>query len=386
MAQDISGDCILNTLRKLVSTEILKNIFEDGPAATTSIVIENHPAVSILLPIRNESIYIERGLRAILAQDYPADCMEFLIADGMSTDNTRAMIQSFAARHPQLQIHLLDNPGKIVPTGMNVALRQAKGEIIIRVDGHCLIARDYVSRCVEHIRRDGVEGVGGPMESIGESHMAKVIALGMSSPFGVGNSAFRTVSGRTMLADSVPFPAYTREIIERAGLYDEELVRNQDDEYNYRIRKLGGKILLAEDVRSTYFSRTSLKGLWRQYFQYGYWKVRVLQKHPLQMSLRQFIPPAFVLALFCSALLAFAAALRPLSLIVPATYLLANLSASVITSAKKGWRHLLLLPLIFTILHLSYGLGFLVGLLKFAHRWGDRRGKVPDWPREHTTP
>lgn len=344
------------------------------------------PSVTLVLPVRNETAYIERGLRAILAQDYPTDCMEILIADGMSTDNTRAIIQSFAARHPQLQIHLLDNPGKIVPTGMNLALRQANGEIIIRVDGHCIIARDYVRRCVEHIQWDRVNGVGGPMDSVGETQMARAIATGMSSPFGVGNSAFRTTSGKSMLADTVPFPAYTRKIIERVGLYDEELVRNQDDEYNYRIREFGGKILLAEDVRSTYFSRASLKGLWKQYYQYGYWKVRVLQKHPRQMSLRQFVPPAFVFALLVSLIATFAASWGIwLLTLVAGAYLVANLSASVITSAKKGWKHLALLPLIFAILHLSYGLGFLVGLVKFTNRWGDRRGKVPDWPPERTT-
>jgi GT2 family glycosyltransferase len=223
------------------------------------------------------------------------------------------------------------------------------------------------------------------MESVGETRMAKAIAIGMSSAFGVGNSAFRTISGKSMLADTVPFPAYTREIIERAGFYDEELVRNQDDEYNYRIRELGGKILLAEDVRSTYFSRTSLKGLWRQYYQYGFWKVRVLQKHPRQMSLRQFVPPVFVMALIGSAMLALLPVTRPLSPVLPLLYLLANLAASVITSAKKGWKHLSYLPLIFAILHLGYGLGFLVGLVKFADRWSDRRGKVPDWPHEGAT-
>jgi hypothetical protein len=227
-----------------------------------------------------------------------------------------------------------------------------------------------------------MDGVGGPMDSIGETFMARAIAIGMSSSFGVGNSAFRTTSGKSLLADTVPFPAYTRQMIQRAGLYDEELVRNQDDEYNYRIRELGGKILLADDVRSTYFSRTSLKGLWRQYYQYGYWKVRVLQKHPRQMSLRQFVPPAFVLGLLGSGLLALFPLFRFLGIAVPLLYLLANLIASVMTSAKKSWKYLPVLPLVFLILHVSYGLGFLVGLVKFWNRWGDKVGKTPAWSGE----
>ncbi|GAB1472142.1 hypothetical protein MASR2M66_30200 [Chloroflexota bacterium] len=353
------------------------------------------PLISLILPVRNESVYIDHALSAILKQDYPADRMETLIADGMSTDNTRQIIHDFSTLHSQLKIQILDNLGKIVPTGMNVALREAKGEIIIRVDGHCNIAPDYVRKCVEHIQNDGVDGVGGPMESIGDTQMAKAIAIGMSSPFGVGNSAFRTTSGKSMLADTVPFPAYTRQIIERAGFYDEELVRNQDDEYNYRIRELGGKILLADDVRSTYFSRTSLKGLWRQYFQYGFWKVRVLQKHPRQMSPRQFIPPIFVLSLIVSTLFALfsffilhakcSSFIIVLSSFIPLLYLLANLLASIWTAIKKGvilHPSSCILPVIFAILHLSYGLGFLAGLFKFWNRWGDKIGKTPVWSNE----
>ncbi|MCE9644900.1 MAG: glycosyltransferase family 2 protein [Chloroflexi bacterium] len=338
--------------------------------------------ISVILPVRNESTYIERGLQAIVEQDYPLGSVEILIADGMSTDDTRPIILQFSSDHPQLKILLLDNPGKIVPTGMNIALRHAKGEVVIRVDGHCLIAPDYVRRCVEHIRIDGVDGVGGPMETIGETSLARTIAVGMSSPFGVGNSAFRTMSGKSILADTVPFPAYTRQIIERAGFYDEELVRNQDDEYNYRIRELGGRILLAEDVHSSYFSRSSLKGLWRQYYQYGYWKVRVLQKHPRQMSLRQFVPPVFVFALLGSGLAALFSQLRPLAWIVPSFYLVVNILVSIWTASKRGWQHVFYLPMIFMILHLSYGSGFLVGLVKFWNRWNDKIGKVPAWSNE----
>jgi succinoglycan biosynthesis protein ExoA len=338
-----------------------------------------NPFVTLILPIRNESVYIKHALTAILKQDYPSDCMEILIVDGMSTDDTRRVVRDFSEQYPSLQIRILDNPGKIVPIGMNIALRETKGDVVIRVDGHCLIAPDYVSKCVDHLNKDGVDGVGGPMESIGETKMAKAIAIGMSSPFGVGNSAFRTTSGRTMIVDTVPFPAYTCEIIKRAGLYDEELVRNQDDEYNYRIRGLGGKILLADDVRSTYFTRSSLRGLWRQYFQYGYWKVRVLQKHPRQMSMRQFVPPLFVLALVGSALLTPSPAFRLFSIIVPLLYLMTNIVASIWTSSKQDFQYLGWLPFIFLILHLSYGLGFLMGLIRFWNRWDDKAGKVPEW-------
>ncbi len=336
------------------------------------------PFVSVIIPLRNEEAFIQKGLHAIFSQDYPANSIEVLLADGMSTDRTREIIAEYQKDHPHLQ--LIDNPGRIVPTGMNLALRQSKGEIIIRVDGHCIIAPDYVSKCVQYLSNGEYDGVGGPMKSIGETPLSETIAMGMSSPFGVGNSAFRTTTGKTMQVDSVPFPAYTMAIIENAGLYDEELVRNQDDEYNYRIREAGGKILLAEDIHSTYYSRGSLNKLWKQYFQYGYWKVRVLQKHPRQMSPRQFVPPAFVFGLLFAFLLSFVFAWgKWLLAVIVSLYLISNIIASLITSAKRGWKHLPLLPVVYAILHLSYGSGFLIGLVRFANRWGDKIGKVPKW-------
>lgn len=330
------------------------------------------PFVTLVMPVRNEGGFITCSLGAVLAQDYPSDRMEVIVADGMSNDGTREAIRSLQTRYPSLQ--LIDNPGRIVPTGLNAALSQARGEIIVRVDGHCEIAPDYVSRCVEHLLRDGVDGVGGPIETIGENFCAQAIALAMSSSFGVGGSAFRTVKDRSMLVDTIAFPAYTRRAIEKAGLFDEELIRNQDDEYNYRLRELGGKLLLSPDIRSRYYSRGSLRSLWRQYFQYGYWKVRVMQKHPGRMQPRQFIPLLFVVALFGALLIApFSVAGRWLLGSVAGAYLVANLMASVMTARKEKWRLLPLLPVTYATLHLAYGFGFLVGLAKFWNRWGDRR-------------
>ena len=322
------------------------------------------------MPVRNEAGYIERSLGSVLAQDYPLEQMEIIVADGMSTDQTRALIAGFQTRFPRLKV--IDNPGKIAPTGLNRAIAQASGDIIVRVDGHCEIAPDYLRRCVHYLQSGAADGVGGPIETIGETLSARVIATAMSSAFGVGGSAFRTIKDQTMLTDTVAFPAYTRTIIERAGPYDEELVRNQDDEYNYRLRKLGAKILLAADVQSRYYSRSTFRKVFKQYYQYGYWKVRVLQKHPRQMSLRQFVPPAFVAALLVGVL---AASFLPLGAWLLAgilgCYLLANLLASARSASKSDafGSHLLLLPIVYTALHISYGLGFLVGLIKFAPRW-----------------
>lgn len=330
------------------------------------------------MPVRNEAAFIVRSVGSVLAQDYPHERMEILIADGMSGDATRQIISGFQQQHRNVKT--IDNPGKIVATGLNAALRQAKGEIIVRVDGHCEIAPNYVRRCVSHLMDENIEAVGGPVETIGESYIARVIAAAMSSRFGVGGSAFRVANSKTQFTDTVAFPAYTRAVIDRAGPFDEELVRNQDDEYNYRLRKLGVKILLASDVHSRYYSRATLRRLASQYFQYGFWKVRVMQKHTRQMRLRQIAPPLFVAALLLSLLLLpiLPAAGYVLGLIAGA-YTLALMAASILSASKNGWLLLPVLPVAFAILHLAYGSGFLIGLLKFWNRW--RAGENQLQPR-----
>jgi succinoglycan biosynthesis protein ExoA len=304
--------------------------------------------------------------------------MEIIVADGMSSDATRSIVESFRERHNN--VRLIDNPGMIVPTGMNLAIENAQGEIIVRVDGHCEIASDYVRCCVAHLQNGEGDGVGGPLETVGETFCARVIALAMSTPFGVGGSSFRTVRDQTMLTDTVAFPAYTRSVINRAGPYDEELVRNQDDEYNYRLRKLGARILLAADIRCKYHSRGSLASLWRQYFQYGYWKVRVMQKHPRQMKLRQFTPALFVFALAASLLASFTfAAARWMSVLLLGSYIVANAVATILTARRAGARMLLLLPAAFSVLHFAYGLGFIFGLIRFWSRWRASDRAMGQW-------
>ena len=332
----------------------------------------DRPFVSVIMPVRNEAAFIRRSLTAVIQQTYPHELLEIIVADGMSADATRDVIED-VARGTEIPIFVVDNPKQIAPTGLNRALEKAGGEIIVRVDGHCEIAPDYVENCVSLLMSGKADGVGGPIETIGESVRARAIALAMSSSFGVGGSAFRTIDDREMYTDTVAFPGYTRTIVEKAGPFNEELVRNQDDEYNFRIRKLGGRILLSPKIRSRYYSRATFKRLWRQYYQYGYWKVRVMQLHPRQMSARQFIPAIFVFSLLLSVILALFSNLgRAAFVLVIAAYLVANLSAAAVTARAK----LKLIPslsLSFAILHFSYGWGFIVGLIAFRNR----RGSLP---------
>ncbi|MCC7124224.1 MAG: glycosyltransferase family 2 protein [Acidobacteria bacterium] len=332
------------------------------------------PRVTVVMPIRNEAGFIARSLGAVLAQDYPRHLLDVIVADGCSDDDTRSIVETIATQDGRVTI--IDNEGRIVASGLNRALAMATGEVIVRVDGHCEIAADYVRCCVTHLRRGGVAGVGGPLDTVGTTPVARAVAAAMSSMFGVGNSAFRTLKGTTRFVDTIAFGAYTREALAYAGRFDTELVRNQDDEYNYRLRRLGCRLLLASDVRAQYFSRGSLQSLARQYFQYGYWKVRVLQKHPRQMSLRQFVPPAFVIALL--ALPFIPGGLRIWAALL-ATYIAAVMGASIVTARRlrerEAWSTL---PIAFVILHIAYGAGFLTGLLKFALRWGRDAAPTPN--------
>ena len=330
--------------------------------------------VSVVMPIRNEDEHIRDSLNSVLEQDYPTDKMEVIVADGQSTDQTRQIINKLIERDNR--VHLIDNLGKIVPTGLNAAIQMAKGEIIIRVDGHTKIAPDYVRQCATELLTKNADNVGGRMSATGSGIFGEAVALATSSPFGVGGARFH-YSDREEWVDTVYMGAWRRVIFEQIGLFDEELVRDQDDEFNYRLRENGGRILLSPKIKSQYAVRSSPRTLWRQYYQYGYWKVRVLQKHPLQMRLRQYIPPSFVMTLLITSLLAMVFPVGKYVLILTmGLYLFANLIASFLTS---NWNYKIIATLlvVYSILHLSYGLGFIVGFVSFLNRWKDRDGKVP---------
>jgi len=326
--------------------------------------IDTLPLVTIIMPVRNEAAFIGQTLDSILAQDYPAELMEIVIADGRSTDNTREIIQSYQSEHPH--IHLIDNPGKIAPTGLNAAIRQAKGDVIVRVDGHALLDPDYVRSCVEQLQQTDADCVGGAWESRGNGYMGEAIAAAMSSRFGIGNSGFRVVSttAAPKLVDTVPFGAYRRDVFERIGLFNEKMVRHQDYELCYRLRQADGNILLLPEVRAVYYVRATLAKLWRQYWQYGVWKGRFLRVYPHSLKLRHMVPPLFVLAIVISSLLAL---LVPswgwLAGVVLGAYTLFMFVALLNLIYQGKSKYLPLLPVIIACLHLSWGIGVWIGLL-----------------------
>jgi glycosyltransferase involved in cell wall biosynthesis len=317
------------------------------------------PLVSVLLPIRNEARHIEGCLEAILAQDYPPERMEVLIADGMSDDGTRELLASHAGRDSRIRV--VDNPGRIVPTGLNAAIRACRGDIIVRIDGHTLIAPDYVREAVSALGRTGADVVGGNMTARGERPFGRAVAMATSNPMGVGGSRFH-YAGSEEPAESAYMGTFRRDVFDRFGLFNESLVRNQDDEFNYRVRERGGKVWLVPSMRSVYSPRESARLLLRQYFQYGWFKVRVASLHPGMMRARHFAPSAFTLLV---AVLAAAVPAAPAAAAGALAGLLAlHAAASLAFSAGEGrgdpgaW---LLTPLVTLILHLAYGSGFLSG-------------------------
>lgn len=320
------------------------------------------PDISIIVPIRNESAFIARCLTSLQNQTLARERFEILVVDGRSSDNTRELVTQFMATDKQIQ--LLDNPGQTAPYAMNIGLAAARGQVIVRVDGHCELDSDYLVLALEILEQTGAGCVGGPLRNIGETYWARAIALGMSSPFGVGNALFRYAEQASEV-DTLAFGAYKREVFETVGAFNQELTRNQDDEYNYRVREAGFKIWLDPRLHSRYYTRGSLKSLWKQYYQYGFWKIRVLELHPGSLQLRHLIPALFWLGLIIGVLAALFfspwGSLLLLSVILP--YLLGDLLFAWRQSQQQR-QYFSALLLVFPTLHLSYGAGFWMALFR----------------------
>lgn len=339
------------------------------------------PFVTVIVPVRNEEKFITRCLDSIMEQDYGRRSFEVIIVDGASTDKTKELIQVFQKKYDNLI--LLSNARRFIPVSLNLALQRAKGEIIVRVDGHATIAPDYLTKCVEVLAYTQADCAGGAIMSTHDTESGSAIALAMSSRFGVGNARFR-LSGYEGYVDTLAFGAYKRSVFDRIGIFDEEFIRCEDDEFNYRLIKKGGKIYLSPQIKARYFPRTDLKRLWQQYFNYGLWKIRVLQRHAAVMQLRQFIPPLFVFTLL---FLTGAGFFSPLArLLLAAVNSLYALSA--LTCAIKLWRtaphcSFPILLAAFPVLHISYGVGFLYGFFKFRNKWREAANKpaLPFHPR-----
>jgi succinoglycan biosynthesis protein ExoA len=322
--------------------------------------------VSLIIPCRNEEKTISLLLEALAGQTYPTSRMEILVIDGLSADRTLARVSDVAAAHPNLNVRVIENPRRIIPAALNLGITQAKGEYIIRMDAHAIPAPDYVSRCVELLSAGVADNVGGRWVIVpgADTPPARAIALAVSHPFGAGDALYR-YARHAAYVDTVPFGAFRRDLFDRVGLYDERLLTNEDYDLNYRIRQAGGRIYFSPDVTSTYYARSSLIGLARQYLRYGWWKARMLRKYPASIRWRQLAPPLFVAGLIglgCGALISPLAALIEAGLALCYTASNGLASGAIAWRQRIGWRTAVALPLAFATIHLCWGFGFWAGL------------------------
>jgi len=327
--------------------------------------------VSIIIPCRDEEKFIGNCLDSIVANDYPNDHLEILVIDGMSNDGTRSIVEEYKQKYSFIK--LLDNPQKITPVALNIGIKNANGEIITRMDAHATYEKDYMSKCVKYLGEYEADNVGGTMITIPRENtfIGRAIVSALSHRFGVGGSVFRTGSKEPRWVDTVFGGCYKREVFDKIGLFNENLVSTQDMEFNQRLRKAGGKILLHPEIVSNYYTRSDFKSFCKNNLRNGIWAIYPLKfVDHIPVSWRHFIPLVFVSGLIGSAVLsAFSHVFLCLLLFIAGSYALANIYFSFKISAKeRDFRYLFVMPIIFATLHIIYGLGSLWGAIKLLRK------------------
>ncbi|HTS35881.1 MAG TPA: glycosyltransferase family 2 protein [Candidatus Solibacter sp.] len=322
--------------------------------------------MSVIIPMRNEEKYIGTCLDSILANGLLEDQYEILVVDGESDDRSREVALAKSKHHPC--IHLLHNPGRFVPSGMNIGIRQARGRYIIRMDAHAEYPPDYVKNCISELERTGAGNVGGRWITRpgSDSLMAKAIALFTQTRVGVGNASYRLGEGDRYV-DTVPFGAFPREVFEKIGLYREELVRNQDFELNARIRRAGYAIYLSSKISNVYYNSATFRKFMRQAWMNGIWLPRMWACCPGSFCLRHATPLGFAAGLLSSVFIGLL--YRPIlwaGLAGLAIYLAVTMATAIAIGARNGWRYIAFVALIMPSYHFVYGLGSIVGLLRAA--------------------
>ena len=329
------------------------------------------PTVSIIIPTRNEEKFIEKCLRSFLDSDYPGELIEIIVVDGKSDDRTEEIVGKISSSDNRVQ--LIKNEKKITPVAMNLGIKASKGEYVFFSGAHSEMPSDYVKKCIQHALETNADNVGGVVktEPRVNSAVGRAIAEVLSHPIGVGGAKFRTGVSRPTEVDTVPFGCYKREVFDRIGYFNEQLVRNQDIELNLRLKRAGGKIVLFPDIEFTYFARSTYKDLWRNSFGNGYWVIAGSRFSNIPFSLRHIVPFLFVSFIVVFGLISIWVPLvRIFYLTIITLYISLLLIASLGISLKPG-RFDLFLPAFtgFILLHVAYGIGSLTGLVQriFAH-------------------
>lgn len=321
---------------------------------------------TVVIPMRNEEEFILQCLESLCQGDAPG-AVEFLVYDGESTDRSSVLVAEMAAADPR--IVLVPNPRRVQSAAFNDAVRRARGEYLLRADAHSLYPDGYIGDCIRLLQETGAANVGGVVLARGRDYFSSAVAAAVSSKFAVGDAQYR-VATEPGWVDTIFPGAWRTETLRQLGGMREDWPVNEDAELNQRLRKAGGRIYLSPALRPTYFVRSSVRGLIRQYARYGFWRARTVHEHPGSLRWRQVVAPAFVVSLVAAVPLVMR--FGPLGAAHVALYLLANLAASVSTAARAGWRYLVVLPLIFLLVHVAWGSGFLAGTCYWRLRRRER--------------
>lgn len=322
--------------------------------------------VSIIIPCRNEEKFIGMCLDSIISQDYPREKLEILVIDGMSKDKTKKIVKKYSKKHPL--IRLIENPQYFTPFGLNLGITNTIGDIIIRMDAHAIYTKDYISKCVNYLKKYNVDNVGGVIKILprNKTLIGQSIALALSHPFGTGNSYFRIGSKEPRMVDTVFGGCYKKEIFDKIGLFNENLIRSQDIEFNLRLKKAGGKTLLAPDIVAYYYPKNSLWDFFIHTISDGIWAIYPLKFQKMPFKIRHYIPFIFITSLIILLLLSmFLPTLFWIVIFFIGLYLLTSLFFSIkIMLKEKKIRYLFIMPIVFATRHIAYGLGSIFGLIK----------------------
>ena len=323
--------------------------------------VENEkPLISVVVPCRNESQYIERTINSLLRQSNIPGKIEIIVVDGESSDGTKEILEKIKLKDSRIKI--ISNPEKITPVAMNLGIKNALGEYVALMGAHTIYDQSYLSECLALFMIDpSIMCTGGPIINEGVTGFGEAAALAMSNPVGVGNAKHRFPEYEGF-AEGAGFPVFKKEVFDKIGLYDEGMLKNQDDELNYRLTKQGFKVFLSPKAKSKYFVRTTPVELFKQYFNYGYWRVAVIKKHKLPVSIRQVVPALFLLSMLFFICLGIIINQLFVSLLIPLIYLLTILLFDIKIIIKNGIKTGALFSLAVVILHFSYATGFLSGL------------------------
>ena len=313
--------------------------------------------ISVILPVFNEEKHIRGCLDSLVSQSYPVEFTEFIVVDGNSTDRTLEIVREYMGQYP---VRILSNPARKTPVSLNMGIRASKGLFIVRCDAHARYPADYIERCIACLKETGADNVGGILQTRADGFTGNAIVKLLSSPFGVGNSAFR-INNKSGYVDTVPFGAFRRSVFDTVGMFNEELLRSEDNDINARIWANGGKVFLSDSVYTVYYCRNTVSTLLKQALQNGNALFRTLKINPRAMKLRHYVPFLFLLSFILFPVLwSRVSALHPLYLTELSVYLILDLLFSF---SGTGKRYGFITFWLFPLYHLTYGLGSFLGLL-----------------------